>query len=186
EAASGVSAYRREVFAYPRGGRPDPFQPLIGRADAGLRVEDLRLTSVVYSANPRLAMAIFAVGDSARRYRVRVGQRLGNLTVLRILPRQVDVRVDDFGSSRVESIPLRRSQRAQEQAAGAGAPPTVQPGQTVTVPIQVVPPQQPQPAAPAAERPARRQTTPAQPQPQPRSIYPQTPRYGSQRRGTRP
>ncbi|HWK89606.1 MAG TPA: hypothetical protein VNP72_06405, partial [Longimicrobium sp.] len=33
--------YRREVFRYQAGGRPDPFQPLIAGDEMGVRVRDL-------------------------------------------------------------------------------------------------------------------------------------------------
>lgn len=133
-----VEVYEREVFRYARGGRPDPFQPLLTAAELGFRVEDLRLTSIVYSPTPRLSLAVFAEGDSARRYRLRTGQRLGTMTVLRIYPQRVDVRIDEFGGSRVETIQLRRAQRT-----AAPAPP-------LEIPVTLTPaPQQP----PAAQRP---------------------------------
>src|SRR5687767_15582633 len=84
-----ADVYRREVFRYQRGGRPDPFQPLLSAAELGFRVEDLRLTAIIYSPAGR-SVAVFASGDSARRYRLRQGQRLGTMTVLRISPQRVD------------------------------------------------------------------------------------------------
>src|SRR6185503_16824904 len=84
--------YRREVFRYQRGGRPDPFSPLLTAAELGFRVEDLRLTAIIYSPQGNRSVAVFAEGDSARRYRLHQGQRLGTMTVLRILPNRVDVR----------------------------------------------------------------------------------------------
>src|SRR5829696_1891191 len=82
--------YRREVFRYQRGGRPDPFQPLLTAAELGFRVEDLRLTAIIYSPAGNRSVAVFATGDSARRYRLHQGQRMGTMTVLRILPQRVD------------------------------------------------------------------------------------------------
>ncbi|HET7230398.1 MAG TPA: hypothetical protein VFJ16_10380 [Longimicrobium sp.] len=112
--------YRREVFRYLRGGRPDPFTPLLTAAELGFRVEDLRLTSIIYSPDARRSIAVFAEGDSARRYRLHQGQRLGTMTVLRIWPQRVDVRVDEFGGSRLQTVLLQRAQR-QEPAAPAAA-----------------------------------------------------------------
>ena len=82
-ALPAADVYRREVFRYQRGGRPDPFQPLLTAAELGFRVEDLRLTAIIYSPAGR-SVAVFAAGDSARRYRLRQGQRLGTMTVTRI------------------------------------------------------------------------------------------------------
>ncbi|MFL5540097.1 MAG: hypothetical protein ACJ8J0_13990 [Longimicrobiaceae bacterium] len=178
--------YRREVFRYQRGGRPDPFQPLLTAAELGFRVEDLRLTAIIYSPSGR-SVAVFAAGDSARRYRLRQGQRLGTMTVTRIYPQRVDVRVDEFGGSRMQSVPLVRAQRIQQaaQAADGSA------AQGQQLPVTITPaPQQPQaprvlrrgpiPAAQAAGQPAAPAPAPA---PAPPSVNPRAPSYTS---GTRP
>jgi len=178
-----VEVYEREVFRYQRGGRPDPFQALLTAAELGFRVEDLRLTSIVYSPTPRLSLAVFAEGDSARRYRLRTGQRLGTMTVLRIYPQRVDVRIDEFGGSRVETIQLRRAQRAAAPAAPLEIPVTLTPAPQQAPPAQRTTPlrrggsrQQQDQQQPAAARP----TAPA------RSLQtnPQTttPQYGRPRR----
>jgi hypothetical protein len=137
--------YRREVFRYIRGGRPDPFSPLLTAAELGFRVEDLRLTSIIFSPDGRRSIAVFAEGDSARRYRLHQGQRLGTMTVLRIWPQKVDVRVDEFGGSRLQTVLLQRAQRQEvaTQPAAAG-------GQQIPVTIT-----QPQPAE-QAQRVLRR------------------------------
>ena len=149
--------YRREVFRYQRGGRPDPFVALLSAADLGFRVEDLRLTAIVFSPAGNRSVAVFAEGDSARRYRLRQGQRLGTMTVLRIWPQRVDVRVDEFGGSRLQTIPLVRAERVQQAAAAAGTPGGAQPQQ----PVVTFTPATPQ--APAAPRVLRRGAAPAQP-----------------------
>jgi hypothetical protein len=166
--------YRREVFRYQRGGRPDPFQPLLSAAELGFRVEDLRLTAIIYSPSGR-SVAVFATGDSARRYRLRQGQRLGTMTVLRIMPQRVDVRVDEFGGSRMQSIPLVRTARieqAAQAAVGAASP--------AQVPVTITPAA---PAAPPAPRVLRRGPAPAAAPPAaPPSVNPRSPSYT----GTRP
>jgi hypothetical protein len=179
-ALPAADVYRREVFRYQRGGRPDPFQPLLTAAELGFRVEDLRLTAIIYSPAGNRSVAVFATGDSARRYRLHAGQRMGTMTVLRILPQRVDVRVDEFGGSHLQSIPLVRAERIQQQAAqAAGAGPLPQ-GQT-QVPISITP----APQAPQAPRVLRRGPAPAAappPAPAP-AATPRTPMYPS---GTRP
>ncbi|HEY0014781.1 MAG TPA: hypothetical protein VGC13_00625 [Longimicrobium sp.] len=131
-----TEVYRREVFRYPAGGRPDPFQPLLGSEEMGVRVQDLRLVSIVYSGDPRGSVATFTLPDSAQRVRLRVGQRLGSVTVVAIHQRRVDVREDEMGVSRVYSLELQRAPRP----AGQGAPPA-----------PAAP--QPAPATPAGGRP---------------------------------
>jgi hypothetical protein len=170
-----ADVYRREVFRYQRGGRPDPFQPLLTAAELGFRVEDLRLTAIIYSPAGNRSVAVFATGDSARRYRLRQGQRLGTMTVLRIMPQRVDVRVDEFGGSRMQSIPLVRTARieqAAQAAVGAASP--------AQVPVTITPAA---PAAPPAPRVLRRGPAPAAPPPAaPPSVNPRSPSYT----GTRP
>jgi hypothetical protein len=113
--------YRREVFRYPAaGGRPDPFQPLLRGEEIGVRVQDLKLVGIVYSGDPRASVATFTLPDSAQRVRLRVGQRLGSVTVLSIQPRRVDVREDEMGVSRVYQLELQRAPRPG--AAGGQAP----------------------------------------------------------------
>jgi hypothetical protein len=135
-----AEVYRREVFQYPgAGGRPDPFQPLLSGEEMGVRVQDLKLVGVVYSGDPRASIATFTLPDSTQRVRLRTGQRLGSVTVVRIQPRRVDVREDEMGVSRVYSLELERTRRG------------------VTTPDQPAPAPAAQPAAPAAapaQRPA--------------------------------
>jgi hypothetical protein len=166
-----IESYRREVFRYQRGGRPDPFQPLLSAADLGYRVEDLRLASIVYSPNPRQSIAVFTVGDSAARHRLRTGQRLGSITVLAIYPRRVDVQVNDFGVSRVQSLTFQRTARAIAPGPGAGGAPAG----TATQPVIIQAPAPAQPAAPSG--PLRRggQRRPEQPAAQPQQGAPQQP-----------
>jgi hypothetical protein len=170
-ALPAADVYRREVFRYQRGGRPDPFQPLLTAAELGFRVEDLRLTAIIYSPAGNRSVAVFAAGDSARRYRLHQGQRMGTMTVLRVLPQRVDVRVDEFGGSRLQSIPLVRAERIQQQAAQAGGAPQPQ----AQIPVTFTP----APQAPAAPRVLRRGAPP----PAAPAASPRTPSYNS---GTRP
>jgi hypothetical protein len=168
--------YRREVFRYQRGGRPDPFQPLLTAAELGFRVEDLRLTAIIYSPDARRSVAVFAEGDSARRYRLHQGQRLGTMTVTRIWPQRVDVRVDEFGGSRLQTVLLQRVARQEQAAAPDGQAAQQQ------IPVTLAPAAQP-PAGPRVLRrgaqpaPAGGQApAPAAPAPQ-RSVNPRSPTY---------
>jgi hypothetical protein len=157
-----VEVYRREVFTYQRTGRPDPFQPLTGGAELAIRPEDLQLSGLIYSANPRESVANFIVPGTDRRIRLRTGERFGALTVLSIYPGHVNVRVDEFGNSRIYSIQLqrRRFDNGQPRAVAAeqdGDPTGAEPRAQAQQPQQDPPPTQ----APAA--PQRRGSRAAQP-----------------------
>ncbi|MBB4639211.1 hypothetical protein [Longimicrobium terrae] len=133
-----ADVYRREVFRYQAGGRPDPFQPLLSSDDMGVRAQDLRLVSIVFSGNARQSMATFALPDSTTRVRLRLGQRLGSVTVVAITPRRVDLREDEMGVSRVYSYEVQRAPRA------TSAPPAAAPA--------IVPAAPPAASAPATGR----------------------------------
>ena len=111
--APGTSAsdvvYRREVFQYPRGGRPAPFRSLLGAMDEGVRAENLVLRGIVYSPDAGASFAVVTEGGSNRAMRLRVGQRLGNIQVVAIQPRRVDLMIQDLGGARRESLVLREA-----------------------------------------------------------------------------
>jgi hypothetical protein len=112
---TGPVVYQREVFQYQRSGRPDPFRSLIGSADLGVRVEDMALKGVIHHADANQSLAVFAVTGRERPLRMRVGDRLGGITIAAILPRRVDLLVTEFGVTRRESIQLKpASERGTE------------------------------------------------------------------------
>ncbi len=114
--------YRREVFQYPRGARPDPFRTLLSSEELGYRFEDMRLTGVIYSPNSRVSVAVLTETVSKKRFRLRVGERVGGITVAAIYPKRVDVVVNEFGVVRRETLELRRPDPVQD-ASGQPAPP---------------------------------------------------------------
>ena len=99
--------YERETFRYERGGRPDPFRSLLGTEELGIRFEDLTLRGVIYNPEARLSVAVLWDEASKRRIRLRSGERMGGITVVGIYPRRVDLRIDEFGVSRRETLYLR-------------------------------------------------------------------------------
>ena len=68
--------YRREVFRYQAGGRPDPFRPLLSGDDMGVRVQDLRHGPGGFS---RLAARLREVDEFFMQFFVLRLQRRGNL-----------------------------------------------------------------------------------------------------------
>lgn len=118
--------YRREVFQYPRGGRPDPFRSLVTAEELGYRVEDMQLTGVIYSPSPRMSVAVLTETQSKKRFRLRVGENIGGITVAAIYPRRVDVVVNEFGVIRRETLqlyrppPVQRGDAQERQEAPTG------------------------------------------------------------------
>lgn len=121
----------REVFQYPEYARRNPFAPLLSAEGGGPRFERLLLMGIVFAeGNPAGSIATFGeasaatagggaitVSASARTYRLRVGDKLGNTTILEIHARHVVVAVDEFGQTEQHTMELRR--RTQ----GQGGPP---------------------------------------------------------------
>lgn len=106
--ADSAVVYRREVFRYPRTGRPDPFRSLLGTGEVGVRVEDLALRGVVLGPDSRSSIAVIVDGKAKRTYRLRVGQRLEGISVVAIHPREVDLLVHEFGPPRRAVLVLPR------------------------------------------------------------------------------
>ncbi len=120
---------RREVFQYPDYARRNPFAPLLSADGGGPRFERLVLLGIVFSTDGQRSMALFGEGSSTnvstgdmvvvpggRTYRLRVGESIGNTTVLQIHEHRVLVAVDEFGQSEQHTMELRR------QTLGQGGP----------------------------------------------------------------
>jgi len=107
--ADGPIIYRREVFNYARGGRPDPFRPLVGNEDARVRIEDLTLRGVVYHPDPARSVAVLARAGSERPVRARVGQRIGGIRIVAIRPRSIDILIEELGVARRETLEIKKA-----------------------------------------------------------------------------
>lgn len=96
--------FEREVFAYQRENRRDPFQPLTG-LESGPLFDELRLQGIIYSDAPADSRAL-VVDAAGRRYRLRRGDTVGPATVIDIQPTRVIFSVSDFGQIRPEVLDL--------------------------------------------------------------------------------
>ncbi len=119
--------FEREVFQYPEYARRNPFRPLLTTEDGGPRFERLRLLGVLFSEEPGQSVALLSAAGAGQgaaapvvdedgvevrqqlTFRVRVGQRVGNTTILRIEPKRVIVEVEEFGlrEERELTLPIR-------------------------------------------------------------------------------
>ena len=98
----------RETFTYAGGAR-DPFASLITEEKVGPEFNDLLLVGV-YLDLRRAGNSVAVLRDKTnqKRYKLRVGDRLGRLKVAQI--RQIDVvfTVEDIGFERQETLSLRK------------------------------------------------------------------------------
>ncbi|HET7321341.1 MAG TPA: hypothetical protein VFI96_02525, partial [Longimicrobiaceae bacterium] len=106
--ADSSADYRREIFSYERGGRPDPFRPLLSSIELGVRIEDLTLRGVIYNRQPGRSVAVIEQTGVERLRRVRAGDRIGTVRILSIGPRSVDVVVNELGVTRRATLQLKR------------------------------------------------------------------------------
>lgn len=103
----GSNAYEREVFHYLVEGRRDPFRSLLYANELGMPFEDLELRGVLYHPDPDRSVAVITVRGSEQRFQTRIGDRVGTLHILAILPDRVEVAVEELGAVRRESMRLR-------------------------------------------------------------------------------
>lgn len=104
--AKGEVTFMREQFAYDDAGRRDPFHSLFASGDLRPVLTDLRLVAVIYDPTGRNSVAILRDVTTKDQYRVKTGQMLGRMRVTAILPKQINVVIDEFGYSRQESLAL--------------------------------------------------------------------------------
>lgn len=112
EATAQLGIYERELFDYPAQGRRDPFLALNAGESIGPNFDDLLLTGVLY--NPAVAsVATLTDQKTRRRYRVREGDRLGEVRVLEIRPREVVFLITSYGISRREVLRVKQDKEQE-------------------------------------------------------------------------
>lgn len=122
--------FEREVFAYERAGRRDPFISLMTSSEIRPLLPDLRLVGIAYDPTGRNSVAVLREDaqdpsatpntvrggptpirktDGVPMYRVKEGQQLGRMRVARIGPKSVTFTIEEFGYSRQETLALNES-----------------------------------------------------------------------------
>jgi hypothetical protein len=98
----------RETFTYAGGSR-DPFASLITEDRVGPEFNDLLLVGV-YLDLRRASNSVAVLRDKTnqKRYKLRVGDRLGRLKVAQIRQTDVVFTVEDIGFERQETLSLRK------------------------------------------------------------------------------
>lgn len=99
---------QRETFTYAGGAR-DPFASLITEDKIGPEFNDLLLVGV-YLDLRRVSNSVAVVRDKTnqKRFKLRVGDRLGRLKVAQIRQTDVVFTVEDIGFERQETLSLRK------------------------------------------------------------------------------
>lgn len=110
-AANITLVYDREVFVYRGADRRDPFRPLTNENEMGPLFETLSLQGILYQPGRGLSVALLA-DTNGRVHRVRVGDVIGNSTVVEIGPLRVVMAVENFGNIRQEMLELQRNRGA--------------------------------------------------------------------------
>lgn len=102
--------FEREVFTYPSFTRRNPFRPLDGADSGGPRFERLSLIGIMYSPDPGAGVAVLSTGGvtvgedgtmtavEGEAFNAKVGDRIGNTTIVEIRRDAVIVDVEVFDS----------------------------------------------------------------------------------------
>lgn len=108
--------FQREVFQYPSFTRRNPFRPLLGAEGGGPRFEQLSLIGIVYSPDPSQSVAVVSTGGvqvaedgtmspiDGDAYYLKVGESIGNTTIVEIRRDAVIVDVEVFDSVERETM----------------------------------------------------------------------------------
>ena len=114
-------AFEREVFRYPAGARLNPFRPLVAADEGGPRFEQLRLMGVYLLGDASRSLAVLGTGvltidadggmqaGEGDAYYLKVGQTVGNVTLIEIRRDSIVVDVEEFGllDRRIMELPPR-------------------------------------------------------------------------------
>jgi hypothetical protein len=99
----------RETFSYSGASR-DPFRSVVAAGSSGPTVNDLQLVTIMADQrSARNSVAVLRERQGTRRYRVKVGDKIGSATVTLITPSDVTFTIQDFGFERQETLSLRKA-----------------------------------------------------------------------------
>jgi hypothetical protein len=107
------SMIMREEYAYSRDGRRDPFYSLLATSELRPTLSDLRLTGILFDHSGNRSVATLRDVQSNMQYRVFVGSTLGRMRVSTIRMKAVIFTIDEFGTTRQDSLFLGDSTRTR-------------------------------------------------------------------------
>lgn len=96
----------REAYSYSAEGRRDPFMSLLLTNELRPTLSDLRLSTIIYDPRGR-SIAVLRDQTNNAQYRVTTGSALGRMRVTAIHVLSVVFQIEEFGTSRVDSLVVR-------------------------------------------------------------------------------
>lgn len=103
----------RESYDYSRDGRRDPFVSLLTTNELRPTMSDLRLTGILYDISGHHSVATLRDLSTNELYRVAAGSPLGRMRVSEIRLKAVVFTIDEFGTTRQDSLVLGDSTKAR-------------------------------------------------------------------------
>jgi hypothetical protein len=113
DTTSPPTVIMREAYDYSASGRRDPFVSLLSTNELRPAMSDLRLTGILYDHVGGHSVATLRDIGTNAQYRVTVGSGLGRMRVSAIRTKTVLFTIEEFGSSRQDSLVLGDSTRAR-------------------------------------------------------------------------
>ncbi len=102
----------REAYAYSREGRRDPYVSLLTTNELRPTMSDLRLTGILYDEGGHSVATLRDLATNAS-YRVGAGTTLGRMRVSIIRLKTVVFTIDEFGTTRQDSLFLGDSTKVR-------------------------------------------------------------------------
>jgi hypothetical protein len=103
----------REAYDYGKDGRRDPFVSLLTTNDLRPTMSDLRLTGILFDHTGRRSVATLRDVATNAQYRVTIGSTLGRMRIAAIRLKTVLFTIDEFGTTRQDSLVLGDSTKAR-------------------------------------------------------------------------
>jgi hypothetical protein len=103
----------REAYDYGKDGRRDPFVSLLTTNDLRPTMSDLRLTGILFDHSGRRSVATLRDVATNAQYRVTIGSTLGRMRIAAIRLKTVLFTIDEFGTTRQDSLVLGDSTKAR-------------------------------------------------------------------------
>jgi len=103
----------REAYDYGKDGRRDPFVSLLTTNDLRPTMSDLRLTGILFDHLGRRSVATLRDVATNAQYRVMTGSTLGRMRIAAIRLKTVLFTIDEFGTTRQDSLVLGDSTKAR-------------------------------------------------------------------------
>lgn len=104
----------RELYEYPRDGRRDPFISLLTTNELRPTMSDLRLTGILFDQSGSHSVATLRDITTNAQYRVSTGSPLGRMRVSAIRVKTVVFTIDEFGTTRQDSLVLGDSTKVRK------------------------------------------------------------------------